>query len=56
MAWLKFLDEICEGDKEQTDTLQEVFGYTLTSDISQEKAFLLIGPNRSGKGTLVDEI
>jgi P4 family phage/plasmid primase-like protien len=53
--WLKFLDEIFAGnDKdEQIATLQEVFGYLLTVDTSQEKAFLLLGPKRSGKGTML---
>ena len=35
------------------DTLQEIFGYLLTSNTSQQKIFLIIGPPRSGKGTMV---
>jgi putative DNA primase/helicase len=34
--------------------LQEIMGYLLSLDVSQEKAFLLIGPARSGKGTIVN--
>ena len=34
-------------------TLQEIVGYCLTSDTSQQKAFLIVGPLRSGKGTIV---
>jgi putative DNA primase/helicase len=40
-------------DKEAEDTLQEIFGYLLTPDTRQQKIFLLIGPPRSGKGTIV---
>ena len=29
-----------------------MFGYALTPDTSQQKAFLIIGPKRSGKGTI----
>jgi putative DNA primase/helicase len=39
-------------DQEAIDTLQEVFGYCLTGDTQQQKAFLLVGPKRSGKGTI----
>ncbi|HEY5131756.1 MAG TPA: phage/plasmid primase, P4 family [Bradyrhizobium sp.] len=52
-TWLKFLDEIFDGDKKQIDMLQEVFGYLLTGEVSLEKAFLFLGPARSGKGTIL---
>jgi putative DNA primase/helicase len=57
--WLRFLAEIWPEDKsghydqEAEDTLQEIFGYLLTSDTRQQKIFLIIGPPRSGKGTIV---
>ena len=57
--WLRFLEEIWpedkEGyyDKEAEETLQEIAGYLLTSDTRQQKIFLIIGPPRSGKGTIV---
>ena len=50
--WLEFLDQLWPHDHEAVDTLQEAFGYCLTSDTSQQKAFLVIGPKRSGKGTI----
>ncbi len=54
-AWLSFLAQIFEGEyaKEQIDTLQEILGYLITGDVSLEKAFLLLGPKRSGKGTIL---
>jgi P4 family phage/plasmid primase-like protien len=50
--WLKFLGEVFDGDEEQIGTLQEIMGYLLTPDTSQQKIFLILGPKRSGKGTI----
>jgi putative DNA primase/helicase len=50
--WLEFLRQLWPDDPESIATLQEMFGYCLTSDTSQQKAFLMIGPKRSGKGTI----
>jgi putative DNA primase/helicase len=51
-AWLKFLGSIWSNDQESIDALQELFGLLLTTDTSQQKAFLIVGPPRSGKGTI----
>ncbi len=51
-AWLEFLDSIWGDDATSIATLQEVFGYLLTADTRQQKIFLIIGPKRSGKGTI----
>src|SRR4029077_3176971 len=48
-----FLNEVWGHDKDCSDTLQEVFGYFLSCDTSQEKIFLIVGPRRGGKGTIV---
>jgi P4 family phage/plasmid primase-like protien len=50
--WLKFLDEVWPGDSESQGALQEMFGYYLTTDTRQQKAHVMIGPKRSGKGTI----
>ena len=50
--WLGFLDQLWPADIELIETLQEVFGYLLTCDTSHQKIILLIGPRRSGKGTI----
>lgn len=50
--WLTFLDQVFEGDTESIETLQEMFGYLITADTRQQKMFLIIGPRRSGKGTI----
>jgi putative DNA primase/helicase len=50
--WLSFLDDIFGDDRESIETLQEVFGLMLTGDTSFQKIFMLVGPKRSGKGTI----
>lgn len=52
LQWLRFLATVWPNDPEAIATLQELFGYLLTPDTSQQKIFLLIGPKRSGKGTI----
>jgi putative DNA primase/helicase len=52
VEWLKFLHSLWGDDTAAIATLQEIFGYLLTSDTSQQKLFLLIGPTRSGKGVI----
>jgi putative DNA primase/helicase len=51
--WLKFLGNIWMNDQESAQTLAEIFGYMLTDDTTQNKIFMLIGPPRSGKGTIL---
>jgi P4 family phage/plasmid primase-like protien len=43
---------VWQEDQESIDTLQEMFGYILSGDTSQQKFFNIIGPRRSGKGTI----
>ena len=50
--WTTFLSQIWEDDQESIDTLQEMFGYILAGDTKQQKFFNIIGPRRSGKGTI----
>lgn len=52
--WLTFLNEVwpSEDEKDCITCLQELFGYVLTPDTSQQKAFLLVTPRRGGKGTI----
>ena len=51
-AWLKFLGELWPDDSESIGVLQEWFGYVLTPDTRQQKISMLVGPKRSGKGTI----
>jgi putative DNA primase/helicase len=50
--WLEFLASVFPGDPESIATLQDWLGYLLTPDTSQQKVMILIGPKRSGKGTI----
>lgn len=51
-TWLSFLRSIWGDDKESIRALQQMFGYFLTPDTSQQKLFALVGPKRSGKSTI----
>lgn len=50
-AWRDFVGQVLP-DPEAAALLQEWFGYFLLPDTSQEKMLLLVGPPRSGKGTI----
>ncbi len=50
--WLQFLDETLGDDQQSKDLLQEFMGYCLTGDTDQQKMLLIVGPRRSGKGTI----
>jgi putative DNA primase/helicase len=50
--WLRFLEELWEDDTESITTLQEMFGYVLSGSTRLQKMFLVVGPKRSGKGTI----
>ncbi|TWT86682.1 hypothetical protein Mal64_35110 [Pseudobythopirellula maris] len=50
--WQAFLGSLWANDPHSIQTLQEWFGYCLTADTRQQKALLVIGPKRSGKGTI----
>jgi putative DNA primase/helicase len=51
-AWIAFLRQLWPTDQQAIATLQEIFGYLLLPDTSQQKVFMLVGPKRSGKGTI----
>jgi putative DNA primase/helicase len=52
VQWLEFLGQILGDDQQAKDLLQEWFGYVLTGDTSQQKIAMVVGPTRSGKGTI----
>ena len=51
--WLAFLDELWPDDEVSIQVLQEIIGYVLAGGTSLQKLFLLVGPPRSGKGTIL---
>jgi putative DNA primase/helicase len=50
--WLDFLDSVWGHEPAAIRTLQEWFGYLLTGDTGQQKILMIVGPTRSGKGTI----
>ena len=50
--WLAFLRSIWLNDTESITVLQEWFGYLLSAATSLQKILFLLGPPRSGKGTI----
>jgi putative DNA primase/helicase len=50
--WCDFLNTIWPDDPDSQQTLQEWMGYVLTQDTRLHKILLMIGPPRSGKGTI----
>lgn len=52
VRWQQFLREVWQDDDESIDTLAEVMGYILSGRTFLQKLFMLVGPKRSGKGTI----
>lgn len=51
-VWMGFLNSVWENDRQSIECLQEIFGYIISGDTRQQKFFNIIGPRRSGKGTI----
>lgn len=51
-AWERFLRQVWPQDQQSVDALQEWFGYVLSGRTDQQKIMLMVGPTRSGKGTI----
>lgn len=52
LEWLAFLDGLWPDDPDSAGLLQEFMGYLLVADTSQQKGLMVVGPKRSGKGTI----
>lgn len=50
--WNSFLQSVWGDDSEAIEAFRLWTGYLLTADTSQQKILLIIGPKRSGKGTI----
>lgn len=50
--WLSFLHDLWPDDPEAIACLQEWFGYVLSGRTDLHKMLLVVGPTRSGKGTI----
>ncbi len=54
--WLKFLNEITQGDKELQLYIQRMVGYFLTGSTAEQCLFFLYGTGSNGKSTFVNMI
>ena len=55
--WLKFMDEIMDGDKDRIRFLQKAIGYAMSGDTRLECMFILYGAtSRNGKGTTMETV
>jgi putative DNA primase/helicase len=50
--WFRFLKELWADDPDSIAALQEFFGYVLSGRTDLHKILLMVGPTRSGKGTI----
>jgi putative DNA primase/helicase len=51
-AWRQFLENVFPGDTESAEFLEEWMGYCMTEETKFQKGAMLVGPKRSGKGTI----
>jgi putative DNA primase/helicase len=56
IVWHRFLASLWPNDQASIDTLQELFGLLLTPDKRYQKLFMIVGPSRSGKGTIANTL
>lgn len=52
VRWLGFLTSVWPDDAEAIEALQEWFGYIISGRTDLQKMLLIVGPMRSGKGTI----
>lgn len=52
VQWLRFLGDVFEHEPEAIEALQQWFGYILSGRTDLHKIFFIVGPTRSGKGTI----
>lgn len=51
--WLRFLHEVTRGDAAYIRFLQQLFGYCLTGDTSEQALFFAYGDGGNGKGVFI---
>lgn len=54
--WLKFLDEITNGDKELQEYIQRSVGYSISGSNKEQCAYFMYGMGNNGKSTFLDTI
>jgi putative DNA primase/helicase len=56
VTWQRVLNDATGGNSELKELLQRAFGYSITSDTSEEVLFLIHGPAATSKSTIVEAI
>lgn len=56
LEWLRFLNDLWPNDPESIQCLQEWMGLLLVPDTRHQKILMMVGPRRSGKGTIASVI
>ena len=54
--WLKFLDDITNGDKKLQEYIQKGIGYSISGSNKEQCAYFLYGMGNNGKSTFLDTI
>jgi len=54
--WYEFLDTITDSDKSFQKFLQQVAGYSLTGDTSEERVLFIYGRDATGKSTFIEAL
>lgn len=54
--WLKFLNEITNGDEKLQDYIQKCVGYSISGSNKEQCAYFLYGLGNNGKSTFLDTI
>ena len=55
-GWLKFLDEITEGQQELQSFLRRAVGFSLTGDVREHVLFVCYGGGANGKSTAINTV
>lgn len=53
VRWKQFIREVTGGKNGLSILLQQMFGYLISTDTSQQRIFFLLGPPAGGKGTVL---
>lgn len=54
--WLKFLNEVFDGNQELIDFVQRLAGYSLTGETREHKLFFFYGTGRNGKSVFLNTL
>lgn len=54
--WLKFLDDVTNGNKELQEYIQRCVGYSLSGSTREQCAYFLYGMGNNGKSTFLDTL